>query len=161
MSNRTIKFRVWTGARMEYAVMVGHLGAFYCPELDPRDKASMTPMNTRYGDNTPVMQFTGLHDKNGKEIYEGDVVTTDYPTVRNMADNWLVEYGHTGMFQLARGSFKESIHDLVYNDWKLEVIGNLYEAPELLNSDQPPSEHSTSKSASPKAPPDQEDKDSE
>jgi uncharacterized phage protein (TIGR01671 family) len=121
---REIKFRLWDTERKEmvYPKLVGdtfQFGGMYLEELfnDP---------------DVPVMQYTGLKDKNGREIYEGDIVTTDYPTVRNMADNWLVEYGHTGMFQLARGSFKESIHDLVYNKWKLEAIGNVYENPELL-----------------------------
>lgn len=78
------------------------------------------------------MQYTGLLDKNGKEIYEGDIVTTDCQAVKNIADNWVVEYGHTGMYQMAYGSFKQSIHGLVYNDWRLEVIGNIYENPELV-----------------------------
>ena len=79
MINREIKFRVWNGSEMVYDVIVGIFGIFYVNRgntfgLDENDSASLTPFNTRYPDNTPVMQFTGLKDKNGKEIYEGDII---------------------------------------------------------------------------------------
>ena len=63
-----------------------------------------------------VMQYTGLKDKNHKEIYEGDIVKG----IRNGIE--LVE-----MFQ--------EYNIIGYNvDWeKAEIIGNIYENPELLN----------------------------
>ena len=57
-----------------------------------------------------LMQFTGLLDKNGKEIYEGDITNVG-----------IVEWDH--------GQFTERL----YAPDDIEVIGNIYSNPELLN----------------------------
>lgn len=61
---RDIKFRVWDekNKRMLYGV-----GMFDLSDAD--EKLSVTEL-----EECPIMQFTGLMDRNGKEIYEGDVV---------------------------------------------------------------------------------------
>ena len=46
MKQEETKFRVWTGMKMDYDVVVGKLGAFYVAGLDPKDSASMSPANT-------------------------------------------------------------------------------------------------------------------
>jgi uncharacterized phage protein (TIGR01671 family) len=75
-------------------------------------------------EDTFVMQFTGLTDKNGKEIYEGDIVKTTY-------NNAEVKF-KDGMFGIKKynsrhgQSFTNSLEIF-------EVIGNIYENPELLN----------------------------
>ena len=75
-----------------------------------------------------VGQYTGLHDKNGKEIYEGDIVTN-----RDKNIKYIVEWYDTGL--RARQYKNKSYIGLEY--WKdvLEVIGNIYDNPELLEGE--------------------------
>ena len=127
---REIKFRAWTGMEMEYRIVVGKLGSFYVEGLDPKDSACMSPFNTKYGEQTPIMQFTGLHDKNGKEIYEGDIVNYgDYSDGSGPCD-YVVEWSAED------AAFKgRAIHELdmvAGLDPSGEVIGNIYENPGLI-----------------------------
>ena len=86
----------------------------------------------RIGYNWELMQYTGLHDKNGVEIYEGDIVRSFKPMVVRFGDAFYEGgYMHPG-FYLEDGRGDQ------YEDWsfrwdlELEVIGNIYEHPELL-----------------------------
>lgn len=83
---------------------------------------------TLYGNGLMLMQFTGLIDKNGKEIYEGDIliIETGKPMVVGWSDKFV-------SFVLNREGwafshwFGESC-----NPEDCEVIGNIYDNPELL-----------------------------
>ena len=80
--------------------------------------------------NSPLMQFTGLKDINGREIYEGDVI-------RNHSLEYLNE-NFTAKVIFDEGSFRAWIgrRDIrgISGD-SCEVIGNIYESPELLKNE--------------------------
>jgi len=70
-----------------------------------------------------IMQFTGLYDKNGKEIYEADIVIGG-GCLKPIQVKWN---------QKGRWSFGEQLLDFTERTMlELEVIGNIYENPELL-----------------------------
>ena len=75
-------------------------------------------------------QFIGLHDKNGKEIYEGDIVTGWFDHEKITGN---IFYGSDAKFYIERnGLFGIELNNA--QDWT-EVIGNIYENPELLEGD--------------------------
>jgi uncharacterized phage protein (TIGR01671 family) len=87
------------------------------------------------------MQFTGLKDKKGKEIYEGDFVRFPICPVHGRgtdASRCVSWSGHQYTLTRVVNSEYETDYWLGYGDHeiefeKLEVIGNIYENPELLN----------------------------
>ena len=76
-----------------------------------------------------VGQFTGLLDKNGKEIYEGDIVRgiwqVNHKDVREGVVNYWEKFGLYGL------NDNSSLVSIVWSG--CEVIGNIHENPELLN----------------------------
>lgn len=73
-----------------------------------------------------LMQYTGLKDKNNKEIYEGDIVTlhnSKYKVIFNSKE---------AGFVLRDDEFEMNIPFTNNNNKRMEVIGNIYENPELL-----------------------------
>jgi len=78
--------------------------------------------------NCVLMQYTGLHDKNGIEIYEGDIVCI-------WKENKVIEWDeHVAGFSWKNCQMKEYLmfRKLIAKD--AEVIGNIYENPELLEA---------------------------
>lgn len=79
------------------------------------EKEGWTDKTTWFEGQFELMQFTGLHDRNGKEIYEGDIVKLYHDKLGVYWDkdgHW----SHCGLLDLS------------------EVIGNIHENPELLET---------------------------
>jgi uncharacterized phage protein (TIGR01671 family) len=78
-------------------------------------------------DRYDVQQYTGLKDKNGKEIYEGDIITLTGISIHGPEE---VSFDY-GAFGINGTSFCYGQEELNWEDFK--VIGNIYENKDLLN----------------------------
>jgi uncharacterized phage protein (TIGR01671 family) len=112
---REIKFRAWDKETKKiYIVNSLTLDFHYCDLWDGNLNSEGIARNW---DEVELMQYTGLKDKNGKEIYEGDIVKyKDKLTL----DEHIIEF-ENGRFGYPMADYKF-----------YEVIGNIYESPELL-----------------------------
>lgn len=120
--SREIKFRAWDGTEM-YTPIIGQDGKIYRSDRDFEDG--------NYAPHDDLMQYTGLKDRNGKEIYEGDVL--EFPE----GDRHEVNYDNmVASFMLTQrkpGATYSNGFDMI-DAHESQVIGNIYENPELLEA---------------------------
>lgn len=138
---RTIKFRAWDGTFDKKMFIVDRLSYTYDRTKVLATKMDYSSENAKFeqlkekSGQFPIMQFTGLKDKNGKEIYEGDIV--------KLKENEYY-FERSGEVIFEEGTFKiknvELWNDGTYNHYSLEIldtefceiIGNIHENKDLI-----------------------------
>jgi hypothetical protein len=116
---RIIKFRAWDSLNNKMT-----------PVIDVSQSRQYWEFDWLGQYDFPIMQYTGLKDKNGKEIYEGDILketTQGYPSSNfDSEEIW----SFTDMRELWHRL--DPVVGWGHNE--VEVIGNIYQNPELLNN---------------------------
>lgn len=136
--NRKIKFRAWDSVhnRMIYlkdCVSFGHIDEFDVYELYFEENGLKCRGYKEYDDDfgggiadetdLAIMQYTGLKDKNGVEVYEGDKVMFDYEWTKPNEVGVITWNKDTASFQI-KGHIPSS--SMKHLD-RMKVIGNIYE----------------------------------
>jgi len=83
-----------------------------------------------------IVQHTGMKDRKGVDIYDGDIVRSQFSVPEEHVDAWgKVEFCQESGAWRVRDNFGE--FDLLFEDWMhCKVIGNIHSNPELLEKDQ-------------------------
>jgi len=114
---RNIKFRVFS-KKVKGMVFLEHAVYIVDDKIHPKN-------------NYVLMQYTGVKDKNGIEIYEGDIVKITIDRSIFCDDIAKICFKH-GCFKLCSVDFEDESSEHIKYSGYTEVIGNMYENPELL-----------------------------
>ena len=105
---------------MEYNVMTGKFGTFFVNPSDngshPTDLASINPNNTKYPEEVALMQYTGVKDTSGHDIYEGDLV--------NINGSSIMEVTHDGCL---KDIDNQPVCNLCNCTTDLTIVGHIYQ----------------------------------
>jgi uncharacterized phage protein (TIGR01671 family) len=129
---REIKFRAWDKRS----------GKFILPNKIDRDiiptaiPTTATKRGFKLKSKFVLQQYTGLKDNNGKEIYEGDIVSCKTNSFRDDEKMEVYYDQYDGAYGLRDPTGKIGGHLLFFHIGFPEVIGNIYENPELFKEDK-------------------------
>jgi len=145
--SREIKFRAWDNRLKKFVqdFWLDSDGSLYYPNTDLPYETEEKLDNRNVRDLAPLMQYTGLTDKNGVEIFEGNIVRIIEIDVDDFSkdEEFIVEVyyernpksKYVSVYKTSFVAYNKSFymeHALLYNKlWEYEIIGNIYENPEL------------------------------
>lgn len=123
---REIKFREWETYRKTMAVGIRE---------DYDDSVGFRFLHEEAGQRI-LMQYTGLKDSHGNEIYEGDIIEAVFELfeggLKNVMDAGFVVFKDYAFQVQTFEDHLEPLHEWAQLSEELKVIGNIYENPELL-----------------------------
>lgn len=118
---RKIKFRAWI-KEVDEIREVEYINFWEKKISYPHKFCKEYYLNADF-DEIEIMEYTGLKDKNGKEIYEGDILFESF------REEYFKVVFENGSFRAEADGYSLDLED--YDDI-CEVVGNIYENPELL-----------------------------
>lgn len=118
---RPIKFRIWANLDKKMLTSTEEIEAFAKEQWEDIREIKLWAFS-----DLTLLQFTWLLDKDGKEIYEGDIIQSE------VGDIYQVKFSPPCFF------FVENWVEYVFQQYAMdlhwmEIIGNIHENPELLN----------------------------
>ncbi len=124
MEQREIKFRAWDGKQMRFPNLI-EVKYLTCYNVDRIEPESFTA--------SELMQYAGLKDKNGKEIYEGDIIIVNGLTgfVKYLGCCFMLEWIGADVYSDLLG-WDDYKRGKISEGNEYEVIGNIYETPTLI-----------------------------
>ena len=127
---KELKFRVWDKERETFLnnVFIGSDGTLYQFSKDTIFGTAITFLDS---ENKKILQYTGLHDKNGKEIFEGDIIKIKDETYRI---TWNGCFSSFDMTNIDKTKQYKDLYILNRDYQKSEIVGNIYQNRELLEN---------------------------
>lgn len=128
--NREIKFRIWDVENNEM-LKVQELDfepTFYGGRIVIRPDQYNDYFDT---EDMILMQYTGLHDKNGKEIWENDIVEI---TRECIYEKGIIIF-KDGCFFIKSKENLLALYNCELSNYKIKIIGNIYDNPEMLKGE--------------------------